>query len=123
MSVYYIVRFEAKRPKILPDGREVSFTERTYYTGKGKKEVVGPHQAAYLDKPIAEAVVSFYPEKKPQIIEENNYLTESEADSVHTTLATLGESVSAEELESTVRAALRSMTKTEAKDIFERATA
>jgi len=121
--IYYIVRFDVKKPKTLPDGRVVSLPERSFYAGKNKKEVAGPHQAAYLNKEIADAVATFYPEKAPKVIEENNYLADHELDSIHTTLASVGESITASELESTVRAALRSLTKKEVDAAVKRAFA
>ena len=115
-QTYFIVRFDTKR--LLPDGRKLSFP--SYYKSKGK-DVPAPHHASFLDEDTAKQIASFYPDKSAKIIEESGYLNDNEQ--IHTTLESVGESVSAQELESTIRAALRSLSKAEVNATVKRALA
>jgi hypothetical protein len=117
---YFIVRFETKRPKVFPDGRTVSIPHTSYYKSKGK-DVLAPHLAAFLDEKLAEQIKQLYPEKNPTVSKESGYLTDN--DPFYASLQEVGEAVSAQELESTIRAALRVLSKTEIQNILDKVAA
>src|SRR5438128_1126041 len=92
-TTYFIIRFDKKR--LMPDGRKLSFP--AYYKSKNN-DVPAPHQAVMLDEDTAKQIVSFYPEKNMKIVQESGYLNDD--DHVYTTLAEVGESTTAQEVES-----------------------
>src|SRR6266404_9243368 len=116
-QVFYIVRFETKRPKVLLDGRTVSIPYTSYYKRKDK-EVAAPHLAAFMDEKLAEQIKQLYPEKNPTASKELGYLTDN--DPFYASLESVGEAVSAQELETTIRAALRVLQKNEVQAVLDK---
>jgi hypothetical protein len=77
-----------------------------------------PHLAAFMDEKLAEQIKQLYPEKNPTVSKELSYLTDN--DPFYVSLEEVGEAVSAQELETTIRAALRVLPKSEVQAISDK---
>lgn len=111
---FYVVRYEVKRERSRPGGTFMS-TEYVYYKRHGQS-TPHVHDAAKLTKDIAEQIQKFHADKNATIIEETHWLN-PDVDVVHSDLDSLGEMLPNKALESALKLALRSMTKTEIRGI------
>ena len=120
-QTYFVLRYEIKRDRTIPiTGRTITTTERVFYKRKGTY-TDRPHEAAMLSEEVAEQIKKLYSDKNAIVIKEAGYLTDS--DVIHETIESVGEIIPARAFESAVKDALQSLSKTEVKNIFERALA
>jgi NAD(P)H-dependent FMN reductase len=80
------------------------------------------HQAVFMTPEFAAQVASFYPGKHPEIHEEIRHTDDSTVP-LPTELSEVGESISVSELESNVRAALRTISKADVQLVVDRVLA
>lgn len=108
-TTYYILEFRYHTPRTLPGGRIIKVTWPRYYKKKGE-ETDHLHLSPFLSRDLAEQLKQLYPEKNPTVREESAVLGDEH---IFATLDELGEAVSVSELEATIRAALRVLSKNE----------
>jgi hypothetical protein len=113
---YAYIEFPKLSKVLLRDGRTVFLPSFYVKHGHDSKE---RHQAALLTPDLAAQIAALYPDKSPKIHDETRHTDDSTAP-LPKELFELGEAVSAQELESTVRAALRVLKKNEVQTILDK---
>ena len=117
--IYFVVKFEEKRPHELPTGRIIQIDSPKFYIKKNK-EGNKPHEATHLTQELAQQIIERYPGRNPKIEEEREYVYD-ETPSLKAELFEVGEvepppkptPSSAQALEDAVRNAIRDLPKLE----------
>jgi hypothetical protein len=113
---YAYIEFPKGSKTPLRNGRTVFLP--SFYVKHGQ-ESKQRHQAVFLTPELAAQVAALYPEKNPEIHEEIRHTDDSTVP-LFKELFEVGESVSVQELESTIRRALRTLQKNEVQTILDK---